>query len=64
MPPEGGGDFTLGLSGLYMSEWEFNLAYTRFFGPGGEFLDENNEFSYRQARKDRDFVAVTVRHSF
>lgn len=64
VPPEGGGDFTLGLSGLYMSEWEFNLAYTRFFGPGGEFLDENNEFSYRQARKDRDFVAVTVRHSF
>lgn len=64
VPAEGGGDFSIGLSGTYMSEWEFNLAYVNFFGPGGEFLDANNEYSYRQARKDRDFVSFTVRHSF
>ena len=64
VPPEGGGDFTIGVNGLYMGEWEVSLAYTTFFGAGGEFLDANNEYSYRQARKDRDFVAFTVRHSF
>lgn len=64
VPPEGGGDLTLGVSGLYMNEWNMTLAVTHFFGGAGTFLDESNAYSYQQARKDRDFVSFTVRHSF
>ncbi|MCO6056717.1 DUF1302 domain-containing protein [Pseudomonas sp. MOB-449] len=64
VPPENGGDFTIGISGMYMNAWDLNLAYTRFFGPAGTFLDDTNSYSYQQARHDRDFVAFTVRRSF
>ncbi|UVE19172.1 DUF1302 domain-containing protein [Pseudomonas sp. LS44] len=64
VPAENGGDFTIGVSGLYMNQWDLNLAYTHFFGPAGTFLDETNSYSYQQARHDRDFVAFTVRRSF
>ena len=64
VPPENGGDLTVGISGLYMNAWDLNLAYTRFFGPAGPFLDGSNSYSYEQARDDRDFVAFTVRRSF
>ncbi|WP_297837532.1 DUF1302 family protein [Pseudomonas sp.] len=64
VPPENGGDVTLGVNGLYMSAWNLNLAYTRFFGSSGNFLDDTNSYSYKQARADRDFVAFTVRRSF
>ena len=64
VPPENGGDVTLGVNGLYMNAWNLNLAYTRFFGPSGNFLDDTNSYSYKQARADRDFVAFTVRRSF
>lgn len=64
VPAENGGDMTLGITGLYMNQWNLNLAYTRFFGSAGTFLDENNAYSYKQSRADRDFVAFTVRRSF
>ena len=64
VPAENGGDFTVGISGLYMNAWDLNLAYTRFFGPAGTFLDGSNSYSYQQARDDRDFIAFTVRRSF
>lgn len=64
VPAEDGGDFTIGLTGLYMNEFELGLAYTHFFGSTGELLDEGMSYSYQQARKDRDFVAVTAKYSF
>ncbi len=64
VPAENGGDFTIGVGGLYMNAWDLNLAYTRFFGSAGAFLDGSNSYSYQQARADRDFVAFTVRRSF
>jgi opacity protein-like surface antigen len=63
-PAEGGGDFTIGLSGLYQQTWRFNLAYTNFFGKAEPLLDASRSFSYQQSRKDRDFVSFTVRRSF
>lgn len=64
VPAENGGDFTIGITGLYMNTWDLNLAYTGFFGSAGTFLDSSNSYSYKQARADRDFVAFTVRRSF
>lgn len=63
-PAEGGGDFTIGISGLYQQTWRFNLAYTNFFGKAKPLLDPTRSFSYQQSRKDRDFVSFTVRRSF
>lgn len=63
-PASGGGDLTIGLNGAYLDVWRFSLSYTHYFGPEGHFLDANNHFSYRQAMKDRNFVAFSVRRTF
>jgi opacity protein-like surface antigen len=63
-PAEDGGDFTIGLSGVYQQTWRFNLAYTNFFGKAQPLLDPTRSFSYQQNRADRDFVSFTVRRSF
>lgn len=63
-PVENGGDFTIGLNGVYMGTWEISAAYTNFFGEEGLFFDEGNSFSYQQSLDDRDFFALTVRRSF
>lgn len=64
LPPEGGGDFSIGLNGSYLDVWRFTLAYTHYFGPRGNFLDANNHYSYKQAMKDRNFVSLSVRRTF
>lgn len=63
-PPVGGGDLTLGLSGIYNQVWRINLAYTHFFGQAASLLDATQSFSYQQTLADRDFVAFTVSRSF
>ena len=69
-PPEGGGDWTIGLNGVYEQVWRINLAYTHFFGPADTLLNmpanpnTPPSFTYQQARADRDFVSFTVRRSF
>ena len=63
-PPESGGDFTLGLNGVYEQKWRFSLAYTHYFGKAGTLLDANQSFSYQQTLRDRDFLALSVRRSF
>jgi hypothetical protein len=64
MPASGGGDWSIGVNGSYLDVWRFSVAYTHYFGPEGNFLDANNSFSYRQAMKDRNFVALSVRRTF
>lgn len=69
-PAENGGDFTIGLKGVYFNSWQFNLAYTHYYGKTDAFLVERADgsatpaFGYQQALKDRDFVSLTVRRSF
>jgi len=43
---------------------EVSLAYTRFFGSRGTLLDANNNFSYRQFLRDRNFVALSASRTF
>ncbi|MDP2679098.1 MAG: DUF1302 family protein [Rhodoferax sp.] len=64
MPATGGGDFNIGLNGSYLDVWRFSLAYTRYFGPEGNFLDANNHYTYKQAMKDRNFISLSVRRTF
>lgn len=65
LPPENGGDFTVGLNGSYLDAWRISLAYTHFFGPEKPLLvGIPPAFSYGQHLKDRDFVALSLRRTF
>lgn len=63
-PPEGGGDFSIGLNGTWEHVWRFSLGYTHYFGKGDTWLTPANNFTYKQFLKDRDFVAFSVQRSF
>ena len=65
LPPENGGDFSIGLSGSYLDVWRFSLAYTHYFGPEAPILKGvPPAFSYGQFLRDRDFVALSLRRTF
>jgi hypothetical protein len=59
-----GGDMNIGLGGVYLNNWFFNLSYVHFLGKEAPFLDNNSNAQYRQALKDRDFVTLSVRTTF
>jgi len=64
MPPEGGGDLSIGLNGAWEQVWRFSLSYTHYFGSADAWLTPANRFTYRQYLKDRDFIAFSVRRTF
>ncbi|RJF95568.1 DUF1302 domain-containing protein [Noviherbaspirillum saxi] len=64
LPADGSGDISVGINGNYLDDWQFSLAYTRYFGSARPFLDTNNSFSYGQSLRDRDFVALSLRRTF
>ena len=65
LPPENGGDLSVGLNGTYLDAWRFSLGWTHYFGPSGTFIEgSDNHYSYRQSLKDRDFVSASVRRTF
>ncbi|WLI04530.1 DUF1302 domain-containing protein [Pseudomonas sp. FP597] len=59
-----GGDVNIGLKGNYLNLWNLGLTYTHFYGPENTFLDANNNFTFEQTLKDRDFVAFSVSRTF
>lgn len=65
VPPENGGDFSVGLNGNYLNVWRLSLTYTHFFGDEAPLLvGIPPALSYRQNLKDRDFVAFSLRRTF
>lgn len=63
-PADGGGDFSVGVNGIYLDNWRVGLSYTHFFGPMDTLLNSTNAFSYKQTQGDRDFIALSVRTTF
>jgi hypothetical protein len=59
-----GGDINIGIKGNYLNAWTLGLTYTHFYGPEDTFLDANNNYTFEQSLKDRDFVAVSVSRTF
>ena len=69
-----GGDFSVGLKADYLKVWKLALNYTQFFGKaadGGVVTPPNlapvqgqQAFSYAQGLKDRDFVSLSLQHTF
>lgn len=64
LPPEKGGDVTIGLNGTYQGVWKLGLNYTHYYGPKGAFLNPANVYSYKQGLADRDFLSVSVGRTF
>lgn len=69
---EQGGDFSVGIDGIYDQRWTVSLRYTDFFGTEGAFLEPTNalqmgqspNLSFDQALRDRGFVSLSVQYSF
>ena len=63
-PAEGGGDMSVGLNATYLSVWYAGVAYSHFYGAKRTFLDNNNNYTYQQNLKDRDFLSFSIRRTF
>ncbi|MCF5722808.1 DUF1302 domain-containing protein [Pseudomonas syringae] len=59
-----GGDLNIGLKGNYLNTWNLGLTYTHYYGPENTSLDGNNQYTYEQSLKDRDFIAFSVSRTF
>ncbi|WNC08029.1 DUF1302 domain-containing protein [Pseudomonas coleopterorum] len=59
-----GGDLNIGIKGNYLNTWNLGLTYTHYYGPANTFLDANNNYTFEQSLKDRDFVAFSVSRTF
>ncbi|WP_443699772.1 DUF1302 domain-containing protein [Pseudomonas sp.] len=59
-----GGDINIGIKGNYLNSWNLGLTYTHYYGPENTFLDANNNYTYGQTMKDRDFVSFSVSRTF
>lgn len=64
LPPDGGGDISIGVETTYLNVWKAGLNYTHFFGSEGTFLNAANGYSYKQSLHDRDFVSFSIRTTF
>jgi hypothetical protein len=58
-----GGDFSIGLAGNYLNTWNLGLNYTHYFGTAGTTL-EATHFSFKQDRRDRDFLSFSAQTTF
>lgn len=59
-----GGDMNIGFKGNYLNVWNLGLTYTHYYGPEGTSINSSSQYSYRQALKDRDYLAFTVSRTF
>ncbi|MFN3984542.1 MAG: DUF1302 domain-containing protein [Rhodocyclaceae bacterium] len=63
-----GGDLSLGVNGTYQNTWKFGANYVHFFGGEFSFVTPQNSpgpvLSFKQTRKDRNFVSFHLQRSF
>ncbi len=63
-----GGDFSIGVEASYLDQWRLSLNYTHFYGDEGTYLTLSPKggptFSFNQALKDRDLIALSIRRTF
>jgi len=64
MPPEHGGDVTLGVKADINHVWQASFSGTHYFGKAIGVVDANGNLSYGQMHHDRDFVAFALQRTF
>ncbi|MDR0278644.1 MAG: DUF1302 domain-containing protein [Paucimonas sp.] len=62
--PDRGGDINVGVSATYMDRVTFGLTYTHYYGPEDTNLNALSQFTFKQALKDRDYLAFSVKTTF
>jgi hypothetical protein len=62
--PDRGGDFNIGVSATYLDRITVGLTYTHYYGPEDTNLDPASQFTFKQALKDRDYLAFSVKTTF
>lgn len=64
---EDGGNYSVGVAGTYLGNWNFSLSYTGYIGsagPSSGVEGGQDVFTFKQSLKDRDFVAFAVNRTF
>ncbi|MDR2188612.1 MAG: DUF1302 domain-containing protein [Azonexus sp.] len=67
MPPEHGGNISIGLKGEYMKTWQMGFNYTHYFGDASSVIRYNADaptLSYKNFHRDRDFVTLSIQRTF
>jgi hypothetical protein len=64
MPPEHGGDVSLGVKADFRKIWQAGLNYTHYFGDASGVVDPTGALSYDQFHRDRDFISFSVQRTF
>lgn len=62
--PDNGGDISLGVHATYLNSWSANINFTHYFGAEDTATDKFGRLTFKQALKDRDFVAFSVQRTF
>lgn len=62
--PQHGGDASFGVNATYLNIWKASINLTHYIGSGDTATDETGQLTFRQALKDRDFVALSAQRSF
>lgn len=62
--PNRGGDMNIGVSATYLDRVTFGLTYTHYYGPEDTNLNALSQFNFKQALKDRDYLAFSVKTTF
>jgi len=59
-----GGDFNIGLTGVYLGQWTAAVNYVHYLGAEGSTLDNTSNAQFKQALKDRNFISLSLRTTF
>lgn len=64
MPPEHGGDVSIGVKADVNRIWQTSLSFTHYFGEATGVVDPTGALSYGQMHRDRDFVSFAIQRTF
>ena len=59
-----GGDMNIGITATYLDRVTAGLTYTHYYGPEDTNLNGANQFNFKQALKDRDYLAFSIKTTF
>lgn len=59
-----GGDMNIGITATYLDRVTAGLTYTHYYGPEDTNLNGVSQFNFKQALKDRDYLAFSIKTTF
>ena len=59
-----GGDMNIGITATYLDRVTAGLTYTHYYGPEDTNLNAASQFNFKQALKDRDYLAFSIKTTF